>query len=359
MTPRICVYTISLNEINNVDGFVDSCQGADLVLVADTGSTDGTVERLRDLGVRVHSIQQTPWRFDHARQQSLDLIPQDIDLCISIDLDERLPSDWRSIIDSRWTPSVNRISYDYVWSWTSNGDPDGRFTASKIHSRQGYTWKYPCHEVLVWTGAEPEVTLDLQDLQIQHHADNTKPRTQYLGLLRLGRDENPNDERMCHYYARELMYHGFWDEAIMEFERHLTLAHWREERCASQRYVSQCHRNQHRYDQALTAAIRASLEWNTTREPWMEVVHSAYALQDWVTVYWAATKALAITKPSTTYKTEAINWGSLPWDMAALAAYQLGFYTRAVELGEQALAYNPQDSRLVINLQYYQQKIVL
>ena len=205
MKPRICVYTIALNEIANVESFVASCRDADLILVADTGSTDGTPERLAELGATVHRITQIPWRFDHARNQSLDLIPNDIDLCISIDLDERLEPGWRELIEQHWTPSVNRIKYDYQWSETS------RFLASKIHSRQGYRWQYPCHEVLTWTGTTPDQNVTIEELRVTHHADNTKPRTSYLGLLKLGRDEEPNDERMCHYYARELMFQGFYE----------------------------------------------------------------------------------------------------------------------------------------------------
>jgi glycosyltransferase involved in cell wall biosynthesis len=84
---KTCVYAIALNEIKHVDKFMEASKDADVVLVCDTGSTDGTVERLRELGAVVHCIKQQPWRFDVPRNTALNLIPSDIDICLSIDLD--------------------------------------------------------------------------------------------------------------------------------------------------------------------------------------------------------------------------------------------------------------------------------
>ena len=71
---KIAVYSISLNEIKHVDRYMQACQGADYIIVADTGSTDGTPERLKELGATVHSITIKPWRFDDARNAALALV---------------------------------------------------------------------------------------------------------------------------------------------------------------------------------------------------------------------------------------------------------------------------------------------
>ena len=51
---KICVYAISKNEEAFVERFYRSAKEADLILIADTGSTDGTVSKARDLGITVH-----------------------------------------------------------------------------------------------------------------------------------------------------------------------------------------------------------------------------------------------------------------------------------------------------------------
>ena len=41
---KIAVYTIALNEIRNVERYLAACADADTIVVADTGSTDGTAQ---------------------------------------------------------------------------------------------------------------------------------------------------------------------------------------------------------------------------------------------------------------------------------------------------------------------------
>ena len=68
--------------------WVSSMNEADGIFVLDTGSTDNTVHILRTLGVTVKSTEITPWRFDTARNLSLDMVPDDADLCVCTDIDE-------------------------------------------------------------------------------------------------------------------------------------------------------------------------------------------------------------------------------------------------------------------------------
>jgi len=96
---KIAIYAISKNEEEFVKRFYESAKNADLVLIADTGSTDNTVSLARSLGITVHDIAVKPWRFDKARDTALNLIPGDFDVCISLDLDEVMEPGWREEIE--------------------------------------------------------------------------------------------------------------------------------------------------------------------------------------------------------------------------------------------------------------------
>ena len=85
---RIAVYAICKNESQFVDRWMDSMSEADQVVVLDTGSTDDTVERLKKRGAQVTVELISPWRFDVARNRSLDLVSEDTDICVCTDLDE-------------------------------------------------------------------------------------------------------------------------------------------------------------------------------------------------------------------------------------------------------------------------------
>ena len=59
---KIWVYAIAKNERQFCERFMRSCAGADGVAVLDTGSTDGTAEKLRELGAAVAVSSISPWR---------------------------------------------------------------------------------------------------------------------------------------------------------------------------------------------------------------------------------------------------------------------------------------------------------
>ena len=92
---KICVYAISKNEEKFARRWYESMKEADEVYVLDTGSTDNTVSILEELGSHVKVEVVTPWRFDVARNKSLELVPEDCDICVCTDLDEVLVPGWR------------------------------------------------------------------------------------------------------------------------------------------------------------------------------------------------------------------------------------------------------------------------
>lgn len=348
---RTCVYTIALNEIKHVDNFMAASSEADVILVADTGSTDGTVERLRELGATVYSITQKPWRFDIPRNTALSLVPADIDICLAIDLDEYLQPGWSDVVDEAWKKSdgqIQRISYDYIWNWHADGTPDVRFFADKIHHRRGYRWRHPCHETLYWEGAGPEVRVTLPDLHLHHHADPTKSRGQYLPLLKMSVTEDPNNDRMSHYYGRELMFHNQFSEAIVELQRHLNLptAGWLEERCSSMRFISRCYSRMSNHAEAINWGLKAVIEWPHSREPWLELARVTYSAGDWKTCYWAATKCLDIKERGMSYISDGACWGVEPYDLAGISAWYSGIVDKSREYCLAAYRMNTRDTRL-------------
>ena len=135
---KIAAYTICLNELQHCERWADSIKDADYRVVLDTGSTDGTVERLRELGVTVYEQRITPWRFDVARNAALSMVPLDADVCISLDMDEFMEAGYRSEIEKVWKANTTRLSYMYVFDYKPGAAKQDGFHIDKIHARQGY-----------------------------------------------------------------------------------------------------------------------------------------------------------------------------------------------------------------------------
>ena len=106
---KICVYAIAKNEEQFVDRWMDSMREADWVCVLDTGSTDRTVEKLADRGAVVRQEAVSPWRFDAARNRSMELIPPDTDICVCTDLDEVFRPGWRNLLENAWEPGAEQL----------------------------------------------------------------------------------------------------------------------------------------------------------------------------------------------------------------------------------------------------------
>ena len=147
---KVVVYAISKNESSFVDRWVNSMMEADEIYVLDTGSTDDTVEKLKSHGVIVRQEIITPWRFDVARNKSLSMVPDDVDICVCTDLDEVFESGWREQLEESWDDS-DRLRYKYNWSIDESNKPIVTFLYEKIHSRKNYEWIYPVHEILKCT----------------------------------------------------------------------------------------------------------------------------------------------------------------------------------------------------------------
>ncbi len=351
---NIAVYAICKNEAAFVDRWVDSMQEADTISVLDTGSTDGTPEKLKVRGVAVTVQPITPWRFDTARNLSLSLVPEDADICVCTDLDEVFHPGWRQLLENTWLPGTGQARYRYTWSFTREGAEGVVFYQEKIHRRRGYRWIHPVHEILTWTQPEPPgPTVTATGVQLDHHPDAAKPRSQYLPLLELAASENPEDDRCAHYLGREYYFHRRWDDSLRALARHLAMprAVWQDERAASMRYMARCYLQKNQREQAKKWYLYAICEAPHLRESYMELAHMLYREGDWDGVLYFTGCALKIQNRPLNYICEADAWGSLPHDLRSIACYHTGRHEQAVQEIRQALKYEPNNCRLLNNLQ--------
>ena len=348
---KIAIYAISKNEEQFVKRFCESAKLADYIVIADTGSTDKTVELAKEHGAIVHNICIKPWRFDKARDAALALIPADVDVCISLDLDEILEDGWREEIEAVWKPETTRLRYKFDWGCGIS------FYYEKIHHRFGYHWHHPCHEYPVPDKRTNEVWANTDKLLVSHHPDPTKSRGQYLDLLQLAVDEDPRCPRNAFYYARELTFYGKWLEAVHALNKYLEMpeATWQNERCYAMRLLGKA------YD-ALGQDGRdwyrkACNEAPNTREPWVELAQSCYSRKAWQECFDSAMTALKIKDKHLVYTMNPEVWGALPYDLAAISAYHLDKQDVAVEHGKMALELEPANNRFKNNLEFYLGKI--
>ena len=345
---KVAVYAIALNEEQFVERWAKSAEGADYLVIADTGSTDRTVEKALALGVQVHGVTIKPWRFDDARNLSLAFVPTDADYCIALDLDEVLQPGWREELEKAHAQGITRPTYRFITSWLPDGSPGTEFDGFRIHTRFGYRWRFPIHEVPSPYGIK-ETKLKM-NFEIHHRPDDSKSRGQYLPLLQMAVQEDPHSERAAFYYARELYFHGLYDQSTQEFKRYLKMAWWSPEKASAMNYLARVDK-----DNAKHWCEQSIAEYEGSREP-MVLMARHYYEKDWDECLCWVEKALSIKKKRPDYIVEDFAWGFEVYDLGALAAYNVGKYQLAVEYGKKAVELNPTDERLSRNLVFYKAK---
>lgn len=348
---KVCVYAICKNEEKFAERWVNSMKEADKIIVLDTGSTDKTVSKLKELGVEVHEKKYNPWRFDNARNDSLKLVPKEYDICVCTDLDEVFESNWKEKLLSVWNDDVTRVRYSYNWSFDEYGYPATTFMLNKIHKNGIYKWIHPVHEVLTPLKEEKEILCN--DIVLNHYPDKNKSRSSYLPLLELSVREDPLDDRNMHYLGREYMYYGKWDKCIETLKKHLDLksATWRDERCASMRFIARSYNALKNKEEAIKWYLKAIDEAPYLRESYIELAYLYYEDKKYNEAYIYLKRALEIKEKSNSYINEEFAWNSFVYDLLSIVSFNLKLYKESYDNAKIALDMDKNNLRLQINLE--------
>ena len=351
---KIVVYAISKNEEKFVDRWYESMKEADEIYVLDTGSTDKTVDKLKKHKINVKTEIINPWRFDVARNKSLEMVPKDTDICVCTDLDEVFNPGWRKVLEENWKDN-QRAKYNYNWHFDENNNPVISYYLNKIHTRNDYTWIYPVHEVLTYTKTTEEKIITLDNITLNHYPDKTKSRSSYLPLLKLAVKENPNNDRNMHYLGREYMYYNQNDKAIKFLKKHLKLetATWKDERCASMRFIARCYIRKQNYKEALKWLDKAIKEAPYLRDPYVEKALLEYTLENYNKVIYLCNQALDIKTNEKTYINEKISYDHTIYDLLSMCYYYKNEKQLALYYIDKAIKQSPNIKRLQDNKKYF------
>jgi glycosyltransferase involved in cell wall biosynthesis len=315
---NLAIYTIAKNEAHNVEAFMQSAEGCP-VYVLDTGSTDNTVELLKEHGAHVVQKIIDPWRFDTARNEALALVPDDVDVCVSVDMDERLDTGWQNKLKAEWSGNVG--SYFYIAEWADKACtiPSVQSPRTRLHSRHDYEWHRQIHEVIRPLKGVEQEWCDTS-IVVKHYQDG-KQRN-YSPALRELLKENPNDADGWLQLAGECHQVGNFGEALDAYKQYLKVIECDEREVLRYRRahawisIAQCLHKLGKTDEVVRAFLSAIAAEPNCREAWTHFSHVALQMGNAPLAYGSAMTAYSIKQPPYHAATEAACWGELPKEIA-------------------------------------------
>lgn len=356
---KVYVYAICKNEEKHIKRWYESMKEADAIYCLDTGSTDNSVELLKELGVNVTSKTYEQFSFCDARNDSLNLLPNEECICVCTDIDEILDKGWRDKLESIWTDDTKRVRYNMNFSFDEEGKAISTYFISKIHSRFDYIWQHDIHEVITYIGKEPEKVITTDLFNINHYPDRSKSRDFYFELLKKSVENDPENSRDVYYLAREYMYNKDYEKSIDTFLKYLDMktSTFTEEKSSALRFISFCYKALGRIEEE-KLYIQKSIELTPyLKEGYTLMGMHFYDKKDYEKAIEYLTKANLIKERSKVFINEEYAWNETTNDLLSICYYYLGLFEEAYFYGNKALNDNPKSDRIKNNIKYYEEAI--
>lgn len=326
----VCVYTICKNEEKNIDRWIESViDGADLICILDTGSIDGTIDKIKMYKEKYRDkivfgkIELYPFSFCDAKNYALDLAKNAIAslykddeydciddsnkfilphnfykwyynyIFVNLDLDEFIEKDGINKIRELWNHNSDIIQLQSISMKKNN---DGSYTATtlpvnqKVHNCH-FHWERNVHEILAkYDGStEKDWEILISDIEYKHEQDISKPRYYYNMLL----DDFKNGDRtsrtlvylcqesynrelyddLCKYsnLALECLYNDKNDEFYMDYQYIIY----------TERFLAISYNNKKMYDNAKNCYLKCIDIFNSGKFPRLRIIYKELAETFW------------------------------------------------------------------------------
>lgn len=350
---KICIYAICKNELKFVDQWFNSMMEADYICVLDTGSTDGTYEKLLEWQKKYPNkiiIDQkvySPWRFDTPRNDSMLLAPKDTDIFWCTDFDELLVSGWSKQLRAAWKDNSTRGIYLYSWSHTDTGEPAKVFWYDKVHNKD-YHWEFPVHETLMYNKNLPERMVKISnDILLHHYQEEKGSRSSYLSLLQLRLQENPKDNYGKMYLMQEYFAQQKYEDCINFIKENLLKNLFEEEdllfRPASYFFLGACYYMLHDYNKTVTSYKMGIASFPQYRDNYMALVGLYLDNNNYNEAYDTLKEMQENTIRFNSWLERDYSWSYLPYLFFARCFRNFGLLNTAADYALLAYTINPSD----------------
>ncbi len=228
----------------------------DEIVIADTGSSDGTCGIARSFGAELYHF---PWNDDFSAARNFSFSKATGDYLFWLDADDVLPPPSRGRFPAlrtlleREQPDTVFLPYDTAPD--ENGAPRMTFRRERVLKRSPLArWVGRVHECIVPFGRQCSF-----DLSVLHLSSSKERKDRNLRIYRKWAGEEALSARDLFYYGRELYYHRLYPEAIVRLREAISADGWYVNKIEACKVLALSHEAEGRPKEAVLALMESFL----------------------------------------------------------------------------------------------------
>lgn len=331
---------------------LDSAAGiADEVIIVDTGSSD----RTKEIAARYGRALDYAWQDDFAAARNFSFAQATQDFILWLDADDVIESQDKTRflqLKQELDDTIDVVMLPYHTAFDERGHPAYTYYRERLLRRAaGFRWKGAVHECIAPCG-----NIRYGDAAVSHHKEKTLDSDRNLRIYEgmLARGERL-DARGQFYYARELMMHQKYTQAIAAFETFLQRTDgWVENQIEACRNLADCFLALGQRDPARQALVRSFVMDHPRGETCCAL--AALDMEDGrleQARFWYETALRTPYAEQNGAFVKPMCYGYVPCLGLCVCCDRLGRHAEAAEWNERAAVYWPDSPAVAYNRQYF------
>lgn len=245
----ISVCMIVKNEEDVLERALSSIQDiADEIIIVDTGSTDNTKSIAKKYTQKIYDFE---WCDDFSKARNYSFSKATQDYCMWLDADDVLLEDDQNELrklKATLSPDTSVVMMRYNTNFNENGQPTFTYYRERLLRRiDCFQWVGFVHEVI-----SPRGKIVYSEIAITHLKMKSNPHRNLKIFQKKQAEGVLFSPREMFYYARELYYHEYFDEAIAEFKRFLNSQKgWKENAISACQFLGYCYYHKREMQEAI------------------------------------------------------------------------------------------------------------
>lgn len=217
--PTISLCMIVRNEEKSLGRCLSSVADImDEIIIVDTGSTDRTKEIAAEYGATIYDFE---WIDDFAAARNYAFAQAACEYIMWLDADdviEEIDRERFKTLKATMTPEYHAVSMSYILITDEHGKSLYSFRRNRLIRRDcGFRWFGAVHEYIEVTAPVLE-----SDVCVTHKKDKEYTQRNLNIYRKMIAEGKPLTARDRIYYSNELYDHGFYREAVENYERFLS-----------------------------------------------------------------------------------------------------------------------------------------